>query len=194
MARAAVPLDVAFWAKVEKRTGTDCWKWLGDPSRAGYGSLRVGGRNRLAHRVSYVLANGPIPSGMLVCHRCDNPSCVNPAHLFLGTHGDNTRDAIQKGRLDPGAFQRKKTHCPKGHEYSNENTRITHGSRSCRACERAAWRLRIGYGLHARKTHCPVGHEYSPSNTYHFNGHRSCRECNRTKARNYARRVRAKAS
>ena len=79
-----------------------CWLWTGHTVR-GYGEIGLGGRagrNLKAHRVSWELANGPIPPGLLVCHHCDTPACVNPAHLFLGTVRDNALDASRKGRLN----------------------------------------------------------------------------------------------
>jgi hypothetical protein len=91
--------DERFWAKVD-RTG-DCWVWLAGKGRGGYGRLSRAGLSpqyRLAHRHSWELAYGPIPDGLHVCHRCDNPPCVNPAHLFLGTDKDNLDDMRSKGR------------------------------------------------------------------------------------------------
>lgn len=77
--------------------GDGCWLWTAS-TRNGYGRLRVGERKATASRVSYELYIGPIPEQMVVCHRCDNPTCVNPAHLFLGSRADNMDDMIAKGR------------------------------------------------------------------------------------------------
>lgn len=88
-----------FWAKVEKSEG--CWNWRAATVR-GYGEFRIGGRSvspMYAHRVSWTMANGPIPVGLLVLHHCDNRRCVRPSHLFLGTVADNAQDASRKGRL-----------------------------------------------------------------------------------------------
>lgn len=75
-----------------------CWEWKGRRSSDGYGAFRIRKRQHGAHRVAYELAHGSIPRGMIVCHRCDNPPCVRPDHLFLGTDQDDTDDKVRKGR------------------------------------------------------------------------------------------------
>lgn len=97
-------LEKRFWAKVEK--GDGCWLWTGATigrKKHRYGAIHIG-RDASGsvwmgtHRVSWLLAHGPIPEGQIVCHHCDTPLCVRPDHLFLGTHRDNVHDALTKGR------------------------------------------------------------------------------------------------
>jgi hypothetical protein len=76
----------------------DCHVWTAGKTAAGYGEINFDGETKLAHRVAYELLVGPIPDGLLVCHRCDNPSCVNPKHFFLGSSDDNAKDMARKGR------------------------------------------------------------------------------------------------
>lgn len=111
---------------------TGCWLWDGAWTGGGYGVLMVKAKYRAAHRASYEVHHGPIPDGILVCHRCDVRACINPDHLFLGTPSDNTRDAVDKKRTRNS----RKTICPRGHPYD----RFINNTRRCRKCDAAAAR------------------------------------------------------
>lgn len=133
-----ISLEKRFWSKVHK--SEHCWTWTGLIHHKGYGRLREGSPSKkrvLAHRVSYEIQYGPIPSGMFIDHICRNRACVNPAHLRVVTHEiNNTENVIgicwQK--------QLAKTHCPQGHPYNEKNTkrRLKQGSwrRECKICNR----------------------------------------------------------
>ena len=90
-----------FWAKVQK--GGGCWLWTGARTSRGYGSFRVTGYSWSAHRLAYEFHWGPVPAGLHVLHRCDNPRCVRPAHLYVGTPSDNLADALARGRRKASA-------------------------------------------------------------------------------------------
>lgn len=103
MARAREPLKPRLLRNIE-RVGT-CWLWTGSKDRDGYGVLTIGRKQFRANRISYSEFKGS-PDGMLVCHTCDQPSCINPEHLFLGSPRDNTQDMIKKGRKSVASGER----------------------------------------------------------------------------------------
>ena len=98
--------DAARFLKYVDTSG-NCWAWTGVQKRGGYGRFWVGARHVIATRFAWTLWNGPIPVGLNVCHHCDNPPCVRPSHLFLGTQLDNVRDCITKGRANQEARVRR---------------------------------------------------------------------------------------
>ena len=122
-----------FWSQVQILGTDDCWEWQGCRDSYGYGRIHIGSGSQsfLTHRIAYELTHGDIPEGMLVCHKCDNPPCCNPAHLEPVTQQENLKRGIQATR----------THCLRGHEYGDY--RRANGRRRCRACAqitKATWR------------------------------------------------------
>jgi len=91
-------IEERFWEKVDKNCKNGCWEWLASDNQDGYGRFIINGRAEQAHRVSWGLYYGEIPVGLCVLHHCDNPKCVRPDHLFLGTKGDNMQDMRDKNR------------------------------------------------------------------------------------------------
>jgi hypothetical protein len=132
-------METRFESKFERITESGCWIWTASMNKKGYGRYHeTGGESgfTLAHRASWKMNKGPIPDGLLVCHRCDVPQCVNPDHLFLGTHKDNLYDAIKKKGRKFLATRKFGSHCPKGHKYPESLGIKTSGVRYCLACNR----------------------------------------------------------
>ncbi len=128
--------DERFWSFVDK--SGDCWLWTGAVNSGGYGSFFANGRIVGAHRYSLQMSGVELRDKCAL-HTCDTPACVNPAHLYAGTKKDNARDAVDRGLL----WQRKRTHCPQGHAYTDENTIVWgNGFRKCRECNRTSARNR----------------------------------------------------
>jgi len=168
-----------------------CHVWMASLNSTGYGNFRFDGKMALAHRVSYMLYVNQIPNNLHVLHKCDNPCCVNPDHLFLGTQADNNNDCINKGRKS----WQNQTHCKRGHEFTEENTYRWNGSRHCLKCNKERnfnFRIKNGGKPKQEVTHCPQGHEYTEENTYTWKRHRACRICSRKRAIEWHRNKKAK--
>lgn len=191
-------------SKVNPATG--CWEWTGYRSPNGYGITSFRGRGRPVHRLLYMIKHGPIPPGMDVMHKCDNPPCLNPKHLELGTRRQNIRDSVARNRHHLAS----KTHCKRGHAFTPENTNFdaATNTRHCKTCGRARHRIKAGWpedlaysvpagavgyrpdgipygepkgnnGRYKVETPtCPHGHAIAGDNVYtNPDGYRKCRRC-----------------
>lgn len=132
MAPKVTPVNDRFWNRVDKLS-TSCWIWTGTVGRANYGEfwLSTTQGHTFAHRYAYQIVKGEIPKGLVLDHLCRNPLCVNPDHLEAVTQQVNTLRGV-----GPSAINAQKTYCPKGHEYTEENTYIHSGKRYCCICRR----------------------------------------------------------
>lgn len=139
--------QMRFWGKVKTGEEDACWEWTAYRNPRGYGLFLLRGVQTLASRAAWLLTRGAIPKDHVVCHRCDNPPCVNPHHLWIGTDGDNVRDAATKGRL----HGQLKTHCPQGHPYDEANTYWEPGFVGRRACKTCRYKRMREFYLKHRK-------------------------------------------
>lgn len=124
------PWPHSFWVKVE--VGPDCWEWKGKRT-VGYGHIWYPADHsmRLAHRLSFEMAYGPIPADLTIDHLCQNRACVNPLHMEVVSRGENTL----RGN-SPAAINSRKKQCQRGHWFTPENTGVDRGGRYCRVCNR----------------------------------------------------------
>lgn len=128
-------LPSRFWDKCVPEPMSGCWLWIGCATPHGYGRIGTGGHTtEYAHRLAYLTLIGPIPDGLELDHKCSVRCCANPAHLEPVTHAENNRRSTA-GAVN-GARQRAVTHCPRGHKYTEANTRVSKGKRHCRECRR----------------------------------------------------------
>lgn len=203
-----------FWLKVDAATSDGCWLWTGGTKAAGYGHFSVVRDGKwgkvIAHRYAYELLVGPIPVDLEVDHVCQEPRCVNPAHLEPVTVAENRR---RRDQGHPFALTRAPfplpvkpvipepvakvprrlppTHCKHGHEYAVVGWQTNGSGRTCAACRRESTLRRRSPTVgprHGTETHCPQGHPYSGENLWErvrADGQRTreCRECHRVRNR-----------
>lgn len=132
MSKFKVALD-RFNSYVDK--SGSCWNWIGGTYEGGYGNFYYEKKSWRAHRWSIKFLGGKDPGSLFVCHACDNPSCVNPEHLFLGTNEDNMRDASKKGRLKVPKFLLRKSKCKRGHDIDAQNKDPLAKRKQCSICK-----------------------------------------------------------
>jgi hypothetical protein len=131
-------LATRFWECVSPEPNSGCWLWLGPTQKSGHAQITLGGhkgKRAMAYRVSYEMFRGKIADGLMVCHHCDVPQCVNPAHLFLGTQKDNMQDAKAKGRTARGPRKAACGTC--GRPFEGDNLIVkSNGWQACRHCSK----------------------------------------------------------
>lgn len=177
---------------VDKRSWYECWPWQRSRSRGGYGRVEINCHGRQAHRLIWEAFNSTIlPLDVFACHACDNPWCCNPRHIFPGTHTENMRDMVAKGRNAKGILRQ---FCRMGHTLTDDNIIVHSNARRCRTCYEQRSRLRVRPKRERkpmRRTHCKRGHAFSDENILALpDGQRRCRECSLQHGRaSYARKM-----
>lgn len=178
----------------------ECWVWPGATNNRGYGSTKQGGENYV-HRVAWIRTYGLIPDDLNVLHKCDNPPCFRPSHLFLGTQADNVADMVQKGRWHGYAPPPLDEEALKAAYLAGASLRSLPGSMRCSM--RRARQVLLTAGIEIRKNPsswkrplsptCGAGHRYDAENTYIApkSGARGCRKCRAAYARNGAAKIRS---
>ena len=138
-----------FLARVQPDPATGCWLWQGARDHRGYGFFSYRGKKCRASRFSWWHLRGPFDLKLSICHKCDNPPCVNPEHLFPGSQSENMKDAVAKGRCGR-AIHKRREYCAKGlHEMTPENSKRAYPGRQCRECYNEARRIRKRKGREA---------------------------------------------
>lgn len=193
MAKTNIDPRILFLLQVDTESG-ECWEWKGGRvQKNGRGKFLLNGKDMYVHRASYLLFVGELEFGKHVHHLCDNRKCVRPDHLQALSNTDHQKVESVDGGV--AQRQRDKTHCPRGHEYTEENTYHSAKGRHCRTCKRERFYEETGRvrpegpptpkGEHWRqKTHCPKGHPYEGYNLLlRYDGARVCRACKSETAR-----------
>lgn len=198
-----------------RRTESGCLEWTGWRNYEGYGQTSYKSHGEPTHRLMYMAVKGPIPEGMIVRHTCDNPPCMEPDHLLLGTEAENTADSLERGRHGKAS----KTTCKRGHDLSEAKI-YKDGSRHCRHCDRIKQRMMAGWseedavntpalprgqrpahiklgepyrGRPKESSHCTAGHELVGDNRYVSpRGFVECRTCRREARARFVERRRSK--
>ena len=132
-------IETRFWKKVHRKAANKCWPWIGATiSNTGRGTFYKNGRYRVAPQIAWELHYGKtFPKNLFACHKCDNPNCVNPKHIWAGTRSENSIDALKKGfGFVPVSPHKNKKRCIRGHAFTEENTRYYKNCRYCRTCHR----------------------------------------------------------
>lgn len=190
----SMPLADRFWVRVLKHPDDGCWEWIGSRDTLGYGVLRIKKKNVRAHRLSLELSGVSIPQGMLVCHKCDQPKCVKPDHLVIGTQKDNMADAARKMRLPHSEGHSGTTLLSNDvvairTSYASGESSVSIAARY-KISKQEVWRIAHGDRwvnaggprtdvAHRKRQKCRRGHSFGPSNCDVWNGQRRCSTCRR---------------